>query len=59
MSSTASGGDPFGVLPHRSHKGDSGLVDEVGGEWEREGLGKGLEERLDALYGPVPTATTA
>ncbi|TBU31541.1 hypothetical protein BD311DRAFT_776189 [Dichomitus squalens] len=26
-----------------------GVVDDVGGEWEREGLGKGLEERLEAL----------
>ena len=25
------------------------LLDDVGGEWEREGLGKGLEERLEAL----------
>lgn len=25
------------------------LVNGVGGEWEREGLGKGLEERLEAL----------
>ncbi|KAF7315933.1 hypothetical protein MIND_00110100 [Mycena indigotica] len=24
-------------------------MDDVGGEWEREGLGKGLEERLEAL----------
>ncbi|KAJ7633499.1 hypothetical protein DFH06DRAFT_1303530 [Mycena polygramma] len=27
------------------------LMDDVGGEWEREGLGKGLEERLEALQG--------
>jgi hypothetical protein len=25
------------------------MFDDVGGEWEREGLGKGLEERLDEL----------
>ncbi|OBZ77837.1 hypothetical protein A0H81_02154 [Grifola frondosa] len=25
------------------------VADDVGGEWEREGLGKGLEERLEAL----------
>lgn len=25
------------------------LVSDVGGEWEREGLGRGLEERLEAL----------
>ncbi|KAF8645800.1 hypothetical protein AX16_007570 [Volvariella volvacea WC 439] len=25
------------------------LLDDVGGEWEREGLGRGLEERLEAL----------
>ncbi|KAI0070010.1 hypothetical protein K474DRAFT_1680480 [Panus rudis PR-1116 ss-1] len=27
----------------------SGILDDVGGEWEREGLGRGLEERLEAL----------
>ncbi|CCM02421.1 uncharacterized protein FIBRA_04519 [Fibroporia radiculosa] len=27
----------------------SGMLDDVGGEWEREGLGRGLEERLEAL----------
>ncbi|OCH84877.1 hypothetical protein OBBRIDRAFT_357616 [Obba rivulosa] len=27
----------------------AGIVDDVGGEWEREGLGRGLEERLEAL----------
>ncbi|GLB40824.1 hypothetical protein LshimejAT787_0900390 [Lyophyllum shimeji] len=26
-------------------------MDDVGGEWEREGLGRGLVERLDVLYG--------
>jgi len=26
-----------------------GILDDVGGEWEREGLGRGLEERLEAL----------
>lgn len=25
------------------------LIDDIGGEWEREGLGKGLEERLEAV----------
>lgn len=29
----------------------SQIVDDVGGEWEREGLGRGLEERLEALNG--------
>lgn len=33
-------------------EGREGLfVDEVGGEWEREGLGQGLEERLETLMG--------
>lgn len=27
------------------------LLDDQGGEWEREGLGQGLEERLDKLMG--------
>ncbi|KAG5634426.1 hypothetical protein H0H81_002041 [Sphagnurus paluster] len=26
-------------------------ADDVGGEWEREGLGRGLAERIDVLYG--------
>ncbi|KAG6906886.1 hypothetical protein DXG01_011507 [Tephrocybe rancida] len=26
-------------------------LDDLGGEWEREGLGRGLAERLDVLYG--------
>lgn len=33
--------------------GEVGL-DDVGGEWEREGFGGGLEERLEALLGPAP-----
>jgi hypothetical protein len=24
-------------------------LDDIGGEWEREGLGRGLEERLETL----------
>jgi hypothetical protein len=28
---------------------DDRMMDDVGGEWEREGLGRGLEERLEAL----------
>ncbi|KAI0030194.1 hypothetical protein K488DRAFT_87977 [Vararia minispora EC-137] len=33
-------------------EGREGLfVDEAGGEWEREGLGQGLEERLESLMG--------
>ncbi|RDB16575.1 hypothetical protein Hypma_002747 [Hypsizygus marmoreus] len=31
--------------------GGPATLDDVGGEWEREGLGRGLEERLDVLYG--------
>ena len=30
---------------------DSGVFDVVGGEWEREGMGGGLEERLEAFLG--------
>lgn len=29
--------------------GGDNMLDDVGGEWEREGLGRGLEERLEAL----------
>ncbi|KAG6896703.1 hypothetical protein C0992_006587 [Termitomyces sp. T32_za158] len=30
-------------------------LDDAGGEWEREGLGRGLAERLDVLYGSAHT----
>ncbi|KAF5372362.1 hypothetical protein D9615_009250 [Tricholomella constricta] len=35
--------------------GHPAAVDDVGGEWEREGLGRGLAERLDVLYGTANT----
>jgi hypothetical protein len=28
-----------------------GVLDDLGGEWEREGMGGGLEERLEAFLG--------
>ncbi|KAG8221396.1 hypothetical protein J3R82DRAFT_1577 [Butyriboletus roseoflavus] len=34
---------------HGKDRDSIALLDDVGGEWEREGLGKGLEERLEAL----------
>lgn len=40
---------------HATHRGREsalpGATDSVGGEWEREGMGMGLEERLEALIG--------
>ena len=33
------------------------LADTMGGEWEREGLGRGLEERLEALMTSGSQAT--
>jgi len=33
---------------------DSMALDDLGGEWEREGMGGGLEERLEALLGTPP-----
>ncbi|KAG6895673.1 hypothetical protein C0993_009317 [Termitomyces sp. T159_Od127] len=35
--------------------GHPATLDDVGGEWEREGLGRGLAERLDVLYGTAHT----
>ncbi|KAI0777565.1 hypothetical protein BD413DRAFT_467599 [Trametes elegans] len=35
--------------------GAAGVADDVGGEWEREGLGKGLEERLEGLKSALPS----
>ncbi|TFK19071.1 hypothetical protein FA15DRAFT_660212 [Coprinopsis marcescibilis] len=39
---------PAGGLTHPGKRDSIALLDNVGGEWEREGLGMGLEERLDA-----------
>lgn len=40
---------PTGGLTHPGKRDSIALLDNMGGEWEREGLGKGLDERLDAL----------
>ncbi|KAF8836509.1 hypothetical protein BDN67DRAFT_983890 [Paxillus ammoniavirescens] len=34
---------------HGRDRDSIALLDDVGGEWEREGMGRGLEERLEAL----------
>lgn len=47
-SSTGSVHGVAGVL-HADRDPATGMVDDVGGEWEREGLGRGLEERLESL----------
>ncbi|PPQ75804.1 hypothetical protein CVT24_002685 [Panaeolus cyanescens] len=39
-------GGPVGGLTHPGMKESIALLDNVGGEWEREGMGLGLEERL-------------
>ncbi|KAF9033000.1 hypothetical protein BJ165DRAFT_765957 [Panaeolus papilionaceus] len=39
-------GGPVGGLTHPGLKDSIALLDNMGGEWEREGLGMGLEERL-------------
>ena len=47
---SSSGGSIHGAPTYVLERdGVSGVVDDVGGEWEREGLGKGLEERLEGL----------
>ena len=51
-------GSPFvafsghGSLTHVGKRDSMAIMDNVGGEWEREGLGRGLEERLEALVIP-------
>jgi hypothetical protein len=45
---------PNGGLSHPSKRESIAFLDNIGGEWEREGLGRGLEERLDALV-LIPT----
>ncbi|KIJ60821.1 hypothetical protein HYDPIDRAFT_116679 [Hydnomerulius pinastri MD-312] len=44
----SSGGSIHGGIG-RGDRDSIALLDDVGGEWEREGLGRGLEERLEAL----------
>ncbi|PFH49832.1 hypothetical protein AMATHDRAFT_62308 [Amanita thiersii Skay4041] len=44
----AGGGGRFG-----GRRDSAVLMDDVGGEWEREGFGKGLEERLETLMPPT------
>jgi hypothetical protein len=41
-----------GGLSHVGKRDSIAMLDNVGGEWEREGLGRGLEERLEALVIP-------
>ncbi|KXN84626.1 hypothetical protein AN958_12258 [Leucoagaricus sp. SymC.cos] len=36
-------------ITHTGKRDSIVMLDDVGGEWEREGLGRGLEERLEAL----------
>ena len=43
---------PTGGLTHPGKRDSIAMLDNVGGEWEKEGLGRGLEERLDALVIP-------
>ena len=47
----------IGGFIHPGKRDSIALLDNMGGEWEREGLGKGLEERLDALILPGPPTT--
>lgn len=58
VGSTSTHGSPF-VAPlghagftHPGKRDSIAMLDNVGGEWEREGLGRGLEERLEALVIP-------
>ncbi|EIN04602.1 hypothetical protein PUNSTDRAFT_146285 [Punctularia strigosozonata HHB-11173 SS5] len=48
-------GHGFGASSHAAmSKRESVLLDDVGGEFEREGFGTGLEERLEAVIGGTP-----
>ncbi|KAJ6538783.1 hypothetical protein DFH09DRAFT_1323456 [Mycena vulgaris] len=49
----------FGFGGGAGGTGEDVGMDDVGGEWEREGLGRGLEERLEALQGFGMTGTSA
>ncbi|KAF5310170.1 hypothetical protein D9619_010210 [Psilocybe cf. subviscida] len=58
-------GAPMGGITHPGMRENIALLDNVGGEWERQGLGRGLEERLEALVlppamdGPIPAVAPA
>lgn len=52
---SSSGGSIHGAPTFVLDRDGAVGVDDVGGEWEREGLGKGLEERLEALNAAVPS----
>lgn len=45
---------PMGGITHAGKRDSIAMLDDVGGEWEREGLGRGLEERLEALIALPP-----
>lgn len=53
------GTGPVAVSSHLGKRDSIALLDNIGGEWEREGLGKGLDERLDELVLSSPTSTIA
>lgn len=53
MSPLYGSGSPEDMRRSRS-KGGALVSDDSGGEWEREGFGRGLEERLEALVPVVP-----
>jgi hypothetical protein len=40
-----------GRVTHHGERESIALLDNVGGEWERQELGMGLEERLDVVLG--------
>ncbi|KAF9441003.1 hypothetical protein P691DRAFT_780781 [Macrolepiota fuliginosa MF-IS2] len=51
---------PMGGITHPGKRDSIAMSDDVGGEWEREGLGRGLEERLEALIAlPQPQTVVA
>ncbi len=49
---------PNGTGKHGGAARQDSLSDDVGGEWEREGFGKGLEERLEASIMPAAGSPT-
>jgi len=57
-------GSPFlafsghGGLMQVGKRDSIAMLDNAGGEWEREGLGRGLEERLEALDIPGALITS-
>ncbi|KAF9522180.1 hypothetical protein CPB83DRAFT_864890 [Crepidotus variabilis] len=56
MSLGSVGASPFGGIVHPNAKENIALLGSMSGEWEREGMGMGLDERLEGLVINAPAS---